>query len=213
MNTQSDPTAALTSLLAILSQTTQQQQNRRLLPSFPFPPAHPGPPQPHSLDPVFVEGDILDTTPWIGARTTPWYEPRHWQLPRFPPSTPSQAPTQTKPVPRLASPTSKRKRSPSPSQPQRTTSTPLSFSNYSQALKQIITQSQRDDFVEALQSLRKRQNHFESDLFEERSRIIRKYESKRKLDTLLKSLGSENAGEEVSPPPVRVDVENTGRGS
>jgi hypothetical protein len=192
MSASTDPSAALASLLAILSQTTKGSvTNGHPSSQTRFP--HVSAP----LEPVFVEGDILDTSQWIGSSTVLWYEPRNWQLPRIPREPRPKLPPPSS-VPRLASPSSKRQRSESPHQDCPSPPVqPLSFPTYSQALKHVVLLSQSESFIMALKDMRTSQHNLESDLFEERQRIIRKYESKRKMDTLLQSLGSQNVGEEV----------------
>lgn len=178
-----DPSASLASLLAILSQTTQ------------IPTGQSNQPRPSSinspLEPVFVQGDILETTQWIGSTTTSWYEPRTWQLPRL---LPAPQITSSSSVPRIGSPTSKRKRSHSPpkSTPPLNSQTTISFPTYSHALKHVVLLSQSETFITALRDMRKNQNNLESDLLDERQRITRKYKSKRTMATLLQSLGSQN---------------------
>jgi hypothetical protein len=181
MNTGNDPSAALASLLAILSQSTKGQQTT---PSSQRHPSHLSLP----LEPIFPEGDILETTQWIGVPTTPWYQPREWQLPRT-----------NKPVPIRPPPN---KPEPPPPSTRITPVLPPGPLSYSQALKWVIEQSRSDDFIDSLRRMKVRQNNLESDLFEERCRIIRKYESKRKMSELLKSIqGSQCNDEHVQYPP------------
>lgn len=178
MNPDHDPSAALASLLAILSQSTQKTpliSHPRL--SHPHPSAH--------VEPIFPEGDILDTTPWIGIPTTPWSEPRTWQLPRHEPTIrpqirPPLVPSSTSVEQAICS-----------------TATVNSFTTYSQALKHIVRQTQSEDFIHTIRKMKTRQDNFESDLFEQRSRIVRKYESKGKMNELLKSIGSQYTNEQV----------------
>src|SRR5271170_7862653 len=145
MNTGTDPSNALASLLAILSQSTQSPSSN--LTSRPGPNSQPPPPANHhvnlqNIEPVLIEGDIFETTQWIGVPTVPWSEPRKWQFPRqdltvlaqrrIPPPRPT--------VPSLPNIPEKRKRSPSPAAPQRTPSASsvgvkTTFTNYSLALK------------------------------------------------------------------------------
>src|SRR5271167_2259878 len=115
MNTGTDPSNALASLLAILSQSTQSPSSH--LTSHPHPNSQPPPPANHrvniqNIEPVFIEGDIFETTQWIGVPAVPWSEPRKWQFPRPDPTVLAQ---RRKP-PRPTTPTipEKRKRSPSP---------------------------------------------------------------------------------------------------
>ena len=180
MNPSNDPSAALASLLAILSQSTKGQQTPS---SFQHNPSHhPSPP----IEPIFPESDILETTQWIGIPTTQWYEPRQWQFH----GTINPAPVRPPPVKRVSPPPSKNI----------TSEIPRGRLSYSQALKYVIQQSQSDDFINAIRGMKIRQNNLESDLFEERCRIIRKYESKRKMSELLKSIqGSQDTDEQVEP--------------
>jgi hypothetical protein len=173
MNPGNDPSAALASLLAILSRSTKGQQTTSSSQHHPS----------HLIEPIFPEGDILDTTQWIGIPTTLWYQPRQWQFPR------TTEPVTVRPL--LA----KRKPTPPKCIPPELPRGPLS---YSQALKWIIQRSESSDFIHPIRGMKVRQNNLESDLFEERCRIIRKYESKRKMSELLKSIqGSQNTDERV----------------
>src|SRR5271170_7478861 len=138
MNTGTDPSNALASLLAILSQSTQPPSSQP--PSHPHP--NPGLPPPTNnhfalqhIEPVFIQGDIFETTQWIGVPTVPWSEPRKWQFPRPDPTVLAQRrmPPTTPTIPE------KRKRSPSPA-PQKTQSVSAgipkaTYTNYSLALK------------------------------------------------------------------------------
>src|SRR5271170_3870722 len=138
MNTGTDPSNALASLLAILSQSTQSPSSN--LTSRPGPNSQPPPPANHhvnlqNIEPVFIEGDIFETTQWIGVPTVPWSEPRKWQFPRPDPTVLAQRrmPPTTPTIPE------KRKRSPSPA-PQKTQSVSAgipkaTYTNYSLALK------------------------------------------------------------------------------
>jgi Mg2+ and Co2+ transporter CorA len=58
-------------------------------------------------------------------------------------------------------------------------------------LKHVVILSQSTEFITALKDIKIKQNEFESDLFEDRERIKRKYESKRKLNGILQALGSD----------------------
>jgi hypothetical protein len=71
--------------------------------------------------------------------------------------------------------------------------------SYSQALKLVIQKSQSNGFLLHLQGMKRRQNELEEDLFEARCRIQRKYEAERKMNQLLRNLGSKNADEPVRP--------------
>jgi hypothetical protein len=82
MSTEYDPSAALASVLTILAQTKRTVPANLIQPQ-PAVSIHSRPLTPANLDPVFAEGDILDTSQWIGALVTPCYEPRPWQFPRF----------------------------------------------------------------------------------------------------------------------------------
>src|SRR5436190_24373597 len=130
MNTANDPSAALASLLAILSQSTQNQANLSSLQNLPNPQSTP-------VEPIFPQGDILDTSEWIGMATTPWYEPRTWQLPGI-----NAAP--------LGTPPGKKP----PSLSRRDIPPRKSFATYSHALKHIIQQSQADDFLNSIRGMK-----------------------------------------------------------
>jgi hypothetical protein len=73
-------------------------------------------------------------------------------------------------------------------------------SSYTQALKYIIQRSQDEEFVRQIRDLRRRQDEFERDLWDERERIGRKFEGKRTMDKVLESLGSVAQGKEVPSP-------------
>lgn len=180
MNPGNDPSAALASLLAILSRSTKGQQTTSSSQHHPS----------HLIEPIFPEGDILDTTQWIGIPTTQWYQPRAWQLPRPDLTIPCPPQITSPQIVRLPSPEVKRKRSPSPTKV-------TSFPSYSHALKYIIQQTQDEEFISSIRKVKIRQDNFETDLFEQRSRIARKYESKRKMNELLKSIGSQYTNEQV----------------
>src|ERR1700733_9396773 len=146
MNTGTDPSNALASLLAILSQSTQPPSSH--LVSHPGPNSQPPPPANHRVDlqhiePVFIEGDIFETTQWIGVPTVPWSEPRKWQFPRPDPTILAR---RRIPPPRPTTPTipEKRKRTPSPAPQKAQSVSPSSptktFTNYSLALKHVIRQ-------------------------------------------------------------------------
>jgi hypothetical protein len=188
MNSGEDQSAALASLLAILSQSTQKNAST----SFQPPNHSTHPPLSAHVEPIFPEGDILETTQWIGIPTTSWYEPRTWQLPR---------PDPTIGRPQIRPPPVKRKRSPSPIEFQSTSSPATtgiaSFSSYSHALKHVIQLTRSEQFISSIRRMKDRQDDLESDLFEQRSGIIRKYESKRKMNELIKSLGSKYTDEQV----------------
>jgi hypothetical protein len=214
MTSEYDPSAALASVLAVLAQTKQRPSPSNSVQSNYHPSTLGRPLPPTNLDPVFTQGEILDTSKWIGTFVTPWYEPRPWQLPRLEKQPYPIPQLKPQPQPRIdvdlrtalrpISPPIKRKRSPSPERrnvpstnekEQKT----LSFSTYSHAIKHVVLASQEEEFVNALRKMKTCQNDLESDLFEERSRILRKYESKLKMDQLLHSLGSNYTGEKVSP--------------
>jgi Protein of unknown function (DUF2458) len=72
--------------------------------------------------------------------------------------------------------------------------------SYTQALKYIIQRSQDEEFVRQFRDLRRRQDEFERDLWDERERIGRKFEGKRTMDKVLESLGSVAQGKEVPSP-------------
>ena len=184
MDTGNDPSAALASLLAILSQSAKGQQTT---PSSQRHPSHLSLP----IEPIFPEGDILETTQWMGIPTTSWYQPRLWQFPRINTSVPIRPPPikpKSPPPPKCITPELPRE--------------PLS---YSQALKYVIQLSQSDDFINSVREMKVRQNNLESDLFEERCRIIRKYESKRKMSELLKSIQGSQHNDEQAQYPQNLD--------
>src|SRR5271170_8425156 len=201
MNTGTDPSNALASLLAILSQSTQSPSSN--LTSRPGPNSQPPPPANHhvnlqNIEPVFIEGDIFETTQWIGVPTVPWSEPRKWQFPRPDPTVLAQRrmPTQIPPII-----PEKRKRNPSPAaegmRPVSLGPNNKVYTNYSLALKHVIRQSEDVEFMEAVRKVKARQDEIETDLWEERERIKRSFESKRKMNQLLQSLGSQNKDEKV----------------
>ena len=55
-------------------------------------------------------------------------------------------------------------------------------------------------FMEAMRGIKRRQDETETDLWEERERIKRSFDSKRKMNQLLQSLGSQYKDEEVGIP-------------
>lgn len=59
--------------------------------------------------------------------------------------------------------------------------------------------SEEAEFMERLRRLKRRQDEIEADLWEERERIQRSFASKRKMNQLLQSLGSQYKSEEASP--------------
>ena len=193
-----NPSDSLASILATLSQSSQKRSG---LPSAATSVHHPPPEQLQRLEPVFTESDILDTTLWIGAANTiPWYEPRSWQFPR-----PARhRDTIRKPSRELhpslsLSANSPRSFTPEPKPPlPAAIPNSASTANYSQALKHVIRLSQSEQFIEAIKRMKREQHDLETDLFEERSRIKRKWDSKRKMDKILLSIGSQCIGEEVS---------------
>jgi hypothetical protein len=210
MSTEYDPSAALASVLAILAQTKRTAPANLIQPQ-PALSIHSRPLTP--ANPVFAEGDILDTSQWIGALVTPWYEPRPWQFPRFEKQPYPIPPLRKQPditlqtALRPVSPPATQKRSPSGGHLNKSPATEgvkktLLFPTYSHAIKHVVLESQSEDFTLALRNMKLRQNNLESDLFEERSRIKRSYESKLKMDQLLQSLGSQYTGEKV--PPISV---------
>jgi hypothetical protein len=174
MNPQPDVTSALASLLSILSQSSQQSHPQPYTP----PPLYP--PRPSTIEPVFIDDtSVVDTTQWIGVPTTTWREPENWRLPpRKSPQSPSLRPVvqPVDPPPAVVAP-----------------------ATYSQALTLVIQKSQSNEFLLHLQGMKRRQHDLEEDLFEARCRIQRKYESKRKMNQLLRNLGSEHADEQVLP--------------
>ena len=205
--TSQDPSAALASLLALISQTQPQLPIQQIPPSISNPPSAPYALHPAHVEPVFVEGDILDTSPWIGTLTTPWHSPHPWSLPLHSHSQrhAHQTRLQTQTTPISPPPTvGKRKRSPSP--PIRVNGKVKpedDFKSYSHALKYVVqkTQDQDGEFMRRLRRMKARQHDFETDLFDERSSILRKYQAKRKMDLILRSLGPEKAqGEHVFSP-------------
>jgi hypothetical protein len=212
MSTEYDPSAALASVLAILAQTKRTVPTNLIQPQ-PAVSVHSRPLTPANLDPVFAEGDILDTSQWIGALVTPWYEPRPWQFPHFEkqpypiPQRRKQPDITLQTALRPVSPPPTRKRPPLVGQLDKSPAAEsvkktLLFPTYSHAIKHVVLESQSEDYILALRNMKLRQNNLESDLFEERSRIKRSYESKSKMDQLLQSLGSQYTGEKV--PPISV---------
>ena len=219
MNPNQDPQAALASLLAILSRSAQSQtlQNPSSSHSHPQHSPQHNPPvvnQPSAieyLEPVFAEDGILETTQWIGVPTTQWYEPRKWQLPH-----PSHVSIRRQ-IPLPASVKRKRSASPVQSSKQSTssfaTTEVITFPTYSHALKHIIRLSETKEFMDAIRDVKNRQNDLESDLFEERTRITQKWESKRKVNQVLQSLGSQPTSEEVFLINHELTVDNIGSGN
>jgi len=179
MNHQTDVSATLASLLSILSQSSQKPHRQQ-----PVPPRLPiNQPLPANIEPVFIDSDsIFDTSQWIGVPTTSWREPQQWHLPSRksvnPPPPPPAVNTEDSPPAVVAPPTS-----------------------YSCALKLVIQKAQSNDFLLELQRIKRRQHEVEEDLFEARCRIQRKYESKRKMNQLLKNLGSQDVSEKVPASP------------
>lgn len=188
MNTPNDPTAVLANLIAILSQSTQRPAQQA--PPVQLPPQHD--PSQNNLaaytEPVFVQGEILDTSLWIGTNTVPWYEPKLWDLPRQAQGSSSVVP------PAAETPVNKQTQGPPP---ETVSSKIASLPTFSHALKYVAHLSQSEGFMDSIRGLKTRQNHFESDLFEERGRIHRKFDSKRKMGEILHSLGSQYTSAEV----------------
>jgi len=56
--------------------------------------------------------------------------------------------------------------------------------------------------MDAVRKVKARQDEIETDLWEERERIERSFDSKRKMNQLLESLGSQYKDELVRPPPM-----------
>src|SRR5579862_784861 len=236
-----DPSAALISLLAILSQTNPPTLSN---------PSHPLPPPPQqtyfnpsipstishehvdytNVEPVFPEGDILDTTPWIGIPTTEWHSPKKWSIsspltpqhpslnsPRqfqqshHPHGSPSSSlnhsssslVSRPETLHRPNSPPPKQKcspsKSPTPSRIPQTTSA-IDPPSYAHALKYIIQRTQDPEFIQRLRNLRSRQDDFETDLWDQRESIKRKFQGKRTMDKVLENLGSGFLGEKVPSP-------------
>jgi Protein of unknown function (DUF2458) len=217
MNPNQDPQAALASLLAILTRSAPNQtpQNTSTSHSHPqhsppqCPPAVHQPSALEHLEPVFAEDSILETTQWIGVPTTQWYEPRKWQFPR----SSDVSTTQQAHLPGNV----KRRRSPSPVQPTKQLTSPATaevttFPTYSHALKHVIQQSETKEFMDAIRDMKKRQNDLESDLFEERMRITQKWDSKRKVNQVLQSLGSQHTSEEVLSHKYGLTEDDVGSG-
>jgi hypothetical protein len=179
----SDPSNAVAYLLAILAESTRRQNQvhpastpvsgRRVDPQVP--------------DAVFAQGEIIDTSAWMVGPTTRWYEPREWALP------PQQLSTKSS-LPRL--PDLKRKRSSSP-EPEKAPVPVQSFRSHTHALKYVLRLAESEQFMDALCKIKREQDEIESQLFEERERIIRQHESKRKMNQILHSIGSESTGEKV----------------
>jgi hypothetical protein len=201
MNRNQNPSDALASILAILSQSTQVNAERSGLSSpstrdFQYQGTS------QNLDPVFAEDDILDTSQWIGSTTKPWHEPRNWQLPRKPVD--AIQPPDTSSLPALPRAT-KRQRSVTPERKTSQSSEPvdtapvksISINSYAQALKHLIGLTHSEEFVETIKRMKRKQHDHEIDLLEERNRLKQKWESKRKMDKILQSLGSECIGDEV----------------
>jgi len=175
MNYQTDVSATLASLLSILSQSSKQPHSQPHVP----PPLPINQPTPAHIEPVFIESDsIFDTSQWIGVPIIPWREPQQWHLP------PRKSTNQPPPAPAVNT------EDPPPVVVQPPTT-------YSHALKLVIQKAQSNDFLLELQRIKRRQHEVEEDLFEARCRIQRKYESKRKMNQLLKNLGSQDVSEEV----------------
>jgi len=68
---------------------------------------------------------------------------------------------------------------------------------YAQALKHVVNLSHSDEFVETIKQMKRKQHDLETDLHDERNRLKQKWESKRKMDKILQSLGSECIGDQV----------------
>jgi len=181
------------------------------------------------VEPVFPEGDILDTTPWIGIPIIEWYPPNKWSVSRpvgpqrpslIPPGqvqqshphhSPSSSPNHSssslvsrpETVRRPISPPLKRKRSPSKTPPPSRipqTTPAQGRTSYAHALKYIIQRTQDPEFIRHLCTLRSRQNDFETDLWDQRESIKRKFQGKRTMDKVLENLASESLGETVLSP-------------
>jgi hypothetical protein len=74
------------------------------------------------------------------------------------------------------------------------------FKSYSHALNYVVQKTSGEGWrvYETITEVKARQQDFETDLFDERSSILRKYQAKRKMDLILRSLGPEKAqGEQV----------------
>lgn len=69
--------------------------------------------------------------------------------------------------------------------------------SYAHALKYVVQKSQDEEFIRQLRDLKRRQDEFEKDLWDERERIGRKFQGKRTMDKVLESLGSVSQGEKV----------------
>jgi hypothetical protein len=190
MTSPPDPSFALASILAVLSQSVQRQekQNSRIIsPSLI-------PTQIQEIEPVFTDGrDILDTSQWMGVPAIQWHEPRRWQLPHS---------TRLEGYSDPARPLKKRRRSDiydgtSIEHPLTPTTQIRSFPSFTAALKHVFGLSESTGLVEKLQKMARRQNDIEADLFEQRSVLTQKWESKRKMNQLLHSLGSDGTDEKV----------------
>jgi Protein of unknown function (DUF2458) len=180
MNRPTDVSATLASLLAILAQSSQQSRAQPN-PASPLPicpsPAH------NEVEPVVSEGNgIFETSQWIGVPTTSWREPQKWHLPpRKPINPPPFIPSVKK---------------------REELSHVAVTATYPEAIKLVIQKLQSNDFLVSLQRMKRRQHELEETMFEERCRIQRKYESKRKMNQVLKNLGSTRLDEEVGFPLV-----------
>lgn len=195
MNSAQNPSEALASILAILSQTTQKPSDESRVHSQSIPALE----SRQELEPVFAEGDILDTSQWIGASTTVWYEPRNWQL--LPPDSRTSGVAKSDPIVGTSlSPPAKRHRSDILELENQTQADgrPSSFTSYPQALKHVLHLIQYGSFTEAIKRIKDKQHVFESNLYEERCRLTRKWESKRKMDQILQSLNSQSLGNQVN---------------
>ena len=71
------------------------------------------------------------------------------------------------------------------------------FTSFALALKHVIGRSEDPEFLETMMKGKQRQDEIETDLWEERERIKRSFDSKRKMNQLLQSLGSQYENEEV----------------
>jgi len=71
------------------------------------------------------------------------------------------------------------------------------FSCYSLAVKYVVQRSEDGEFMEAVTRVQRRQNETETDLWDERQRIIRSFETKRKMNQVLQSLGSQLKNDKV----------------
>jgi hypothetical protein len=174
MTSYTDQSQALTALLDILAQSTRPRTSNSIQPQ-----THPiETPQRYDLQ---DDASINDNSDSIGESRVPWREPRPWNL-RPRPYNPA--------IPCVSPP--KRKRSLSPQ--------PDCFDSYSSALNYLVRKSQSGDFLQRMRKIKRKQDELETELWEERGRIPKKFESQRKLNALLQSIRSQSVSEDVHFP-------------